>query len=72
VLTEPLPSNKGGIYFTEQFLVTIGGIHIQTHRLMDGIVDYAAEMGSVVRSHKNWCRHSKVDEGGGYTDIERG
>jgi hypothetical protein len=47
VLTEPLPSNKSEINFTEPFLATIGGIHIQTHRLMGRIMKYAVDMGTV-------------------------
>jgi hypothetical protein len=45
----------------------IGGIHIQTHRLMDGFMKCTVEMDSgamiYTKFHKDWLRHSKINRG---------
>jgi hypothetical protein len=51
---DPLPSNDRGI-------------HIQTHRLMGGIYEDVVEMHT--KFHKDWFRHSKVDNGE-FTDTQ--
>jgi hypothetical protein len=55
VFTEPLPSNGRGI-------------HMQTHKLMGGI--YEVRRWDGLRCHKDWLRHSKVDEGGDTQDTQ--
>jgi hypothetical protein len=56
VLTEPLPSNEH---------LTIGGIHIQTCRVMAGV--YEVRRWEEIRFHKGWFRHSNVNMG--FTDT---
>jgi hypothetical protein len=43
--TEPLPRNEKEI-FTEPLPSNYRGIHIQIHKLLGGIFNYAVEMGS--------------------------
>jgi hypothetical protein len=45
VFTEPLPSNDRGI-FTETLLSNARGTRIYRHRLREGFMKYAVEMGS--------------------------
>jgi hypothetical protein len=44
------------------------GLCIQTYRLMGGIYEYAIEMGSGAKFHKDRSRHSEVDRGDTHTD----
>jgi hypothetical protein len=40
----------------------LGRIHIQTHRLMEGIYEICHDIHT--KFHKDWFRHSKVDRKG--------
>jgi hypothetical protein len=49
-------------------LAAKGGIHIQTHRLMGGMLMYAVKIGSdamisIYQFRKDWFRHSEVNRG---------
>jgi hypothetical protein len=59
-------ATKEGLTLPSRCLATIGGIHIQTHRLMVRIYDIAAEMGSVAMIYI-----PRLVQGGGDTQTHR-
>jgi hypothetical protein len=59
-------SCRGNVFLRSRCLATIGGIHIQTHRLMEGIYELGRWDGMRcydihTKFHRDWFRRSKDD-----------